>query len=120
VQIPKPSESDKQAFIEAMAPFEGAIVKPMFGNLGAFVNGNMFAGLFGSDLGVRLEESIDLDELARVPGSGPYGPAERPMSNYRSLPPDWAEQPELVTDWVRRAFDKVSALPPKVAKKGKN
>ena len=23
-------------------------VKPMFGNLGAFVHGNMFAGLFGA------------------------------------------------------------------------
>ena len=120
MQIPKPSQSDKQASIEAMAPFEGSIVKPTFGNLGAFVNGNMFAGLFGSDLGVRLTEASDFDELAHVRGSGLYGPADRPMSNYRSLPPDWAEQPELVTDWVGRAFDHVSALPPKVAKKGKN
>jgi hypothetical protein len=29
-------------------------IKPMFGNLGAFVNGNMFMGLFGSDIGVEL------------------------------------------------------------------
>ena len=26
----------------------------MFGNLGAFVNGNMFAGLFGADVGVKV------------------------------------------------------------------
>jgi len=26
----------------------------MFGNLGAFVNGNMFMGLFGADVGVKL------------------------------------------------------------------
>jgi TfoX/Sxy family transcriptional regulator of competence genes len=113
MQIPKPSESDKQAFIEAMAPFEGAIVKPMFGNLGAFVNGNMFAGLFGSDLGVRLTEASDFDELARVPGSGPYGPAERPMTNYRSLPSDWPERRDLVSEWVGRAFDQVLVLTPK-------
>jgi hypothetical protein len=29
-------------------------IKPMFGNLGEFVNGNMFMGLFGSDIGVEL------------------------------------------------------------------
>ena len=28
----------------------------MFGNLGAFVNGNMFMGLFGADIGVKLAE----------------------------------------------------------------
>ena len=28
----------------------------MFGNLGAFVHGNMFAGLFGPAVGVRLDE----------------------------------------------------------------
>jgi TfoX/Sxy family transcriptional regulator of competence genes len=31
-------------------------LKPMFGNLSAFVKGNMFAGLFGEDLFVRLPE----------------------------------------------------------------
>ena len=31
-------------------------VKPMFGNLGAFVNGNMFMGLFGSDVGLKLAD----------------------------------------------------------------
>ena len=29
----------------------------MFGNLGAFVNGNMFMGLFGSQVGVKLAET---------------------------------------------------------------
>lgn len=49
----------------------------MFGNLGVFVNGNMFAGLFGPDVGVRLDDAGH-DELAVVEGSGPFGPAERP------------------------------------------
>jgi hypothetical protein len=29
----------------------------MFGNVGAFVNGNMFMGLFGADVGVKLGDS---------------------------------------------------------------
>jgi TfoX/Sxy family transcriptional regulator of competence genes len=35
----------------------------MFGNLGAFVNGNMFAGLFGSTIGVKLIEGSSRAEL---------------------------------------------------------
>ncbi|TMI14728.1 TfoX/Sxy family protein [Candidatus Bathyarchaeota archaeon] len=31
-------------------------IRPMFGNISAFVNGNMFAGLFGNDLFVRLSD----------------------------------------------------------------
>jgi len=116
VQIPKPSERHKQAFADAVAPLHGAVVKPMFGNLGAFVNGNMFGGLFGPDLGVRLLEASDTDRLATLPGSGPFGPAERPMGGYVSLPADWPDRSELVAEWLGLAFDQVSSLPPKPAK----
>ena len=46
----------------------------MFGNLGAFVNGNMFMGLFGSDIGVKLLPA-DAAALLEVDGAGPFGPA---------------------------------------------
>ena len=39
MEILKPSEDDK-AWFRSLLP-EEAEVKPMFGNLGAFVNGNM-------------------------------------------------------------------------------
>jgi TfoX/Sxy family transcriptional regulator of competence genes len=90
-------------------------VKPMFGNLGAFVNGNMFAGLFGSAVGVRLDDQAQA-ELAAIDGSGPYGPAERPMGGYTSLPGAWRATPELAAGWVERALTHVSSLPPKVKK----
>jgi TfoX/Sxy family transcriptional regulator of competence genes len=48
MQIPKPTEDDKAFFRSVVPDAAGVEVKPMFGNLGAFVNGNMFAGLFGS------------------------------------------------------------------------
>lgn len=116
MQIPKPSEEDKRVFADAIASFEGAVVKPMFGNLGAFVNGNMFAGLFGPDLGVRLLHATDVERLAALPGSAPFGPAERPMGGYRSLPADWPNEPDLVDEWLGLAFDQVSALAPKAVK----
>jgi TfoX/Sxy family transcriptional regulator of competence genes len=115
VEIPKPSDDDKQ-FFRSLVPDDPAVeIKPMFGNLGAFVNGNMFAGLFGPAVGVRLNEG-DSRELASVDGSGPFGPAERPMGGYASLPESWRATPSLAAEWVERALSHVRALPPKVKK----
>jgi TfoX/Sxy family transcriptional regulator of competence genes len=115
VEIPKPSEDHKQFFRSILPEDPEVEVKPMFGNLGAFVRGNMFAGLFGPALGVRLAEA-DHAELAGIDGSGPFGPAERPMGGYISLPLAWRDSPELAADWVNRALAFGSAMPPKVAK----
>ncbi len=86
MEIPKPSEDDKQFFRSILPEDPEVEVKPMFGNLGAFVHGTRFAGLFGSAVGVRLA-GPDAAELSAVEGTGPFGPAERPMGGYLSLPP---------------------------------
>ena len=115
MEIPKPTEDDKQFFLGLIPDDPEVEVKPMFGNLGAFVHGNMFAGLFGPDVGVRLDETTQR-ELAAIDGSGPFGPAERPMGGYTSLPQAWRAQPDVAAGWVARALTHVSALPPKVKK----
>ena len=73
MQIPKPSEDDKDFFRSIMPDDPGVEVKPMFGNLGAFVNGNMFAGLFGSSVGVRVG-AADRAVLESPEGAEPFGP----------------------------------------------
>jgi TfoX/Sxy family transcriptional regulator of competence genes len=113
MEMPKPTEADKERFRSLVPDGPAVEVKPMFGNLGAFVNGNMFAGLFGSSLGVKLAPG-DLAELGKVPGAGPYGPAERPMGGYLALPP--AATDDEASAWVAKARDYVSTLPPKPAK----
>jgi TfoX/Sxy family transcriptional regulator of competence genes len=115
MEIPKATEADKEYFRSVLPEDPEVEVKPMFGNLGAFVHGNMFAGLFGAAIGVRLAES-DRAELAVVDGSGPFGPAERPMGGYLSLPPVWRDSPELAAGWVSRALTFASAMPAKPAK----
>ncbi len=40
--VPKPTTDDKARFTTLVAGDPRVAVKPMFGNLGAFVNGNMF------------------------------------------------------------------------------
>jgi TfoX/Sxy family transcriptional regulator of competence genes len=118
VEIPKPSEEDKQFFRSVLPDDPEVEVKPMFGNLGAFVHGNMFAGLFGPAVGVRLSEK-DAGELAGMGGAGPFGPAERPMAGYVSLPGAWRDDAGLAALWVEKARAHVSSLPPKVKKAGK-
>ena len=115
MEIPKPTEADKEFFRSVLPEDPEVEVKPMFGNLGAFVHGNMFAGLFGPAIGVRLAES-DQAELAAVDGSGPFGPSGRAMGGYLSLPLAWRDSPELAADWVSRALTHVSAMPPKKTK----
>jgi TfoX/Sxy family transcriptional regulator of competence genes len=115
MQIPKPSEEDREFFRSLIPEQPDVEIKPMFGNLGAFVHGNMFAGLFGTAVGVRLDDAASR-ELAAIDGTGPFGPAERPMGGYLSLPPGWRDSPGLAAAWVDRALTHVAALPPKVKK----
>ena len=115
MEIPKPSEADKEFFRSVLPDDPSVEVKPMFGNLGAFVHGNMFAGLFGPAVGVRLGDA-DQAELSEMDGSGPFGPAERPMGGYLSLPRHWRGTPEAAADWVARAYGHVAAMPPKAKK----
>src|SRR5215469_14909308 len=115
MQIPKASDEDKLYFRSLIPDRPDVEIKPMFGNLGAFVNGNMFAGLFGSAVGVRLDQA-GLDELAAIDGTGPFGPAERPMGGYASLPRIWRESPDLAAGWIERALSHTGSMPPKVAK----
>jgi TfoX/Sxy family transcriptional regulator of competence genes len=113
VEIPKPSDSDRERFRSLVPDDTRVEVKPMFGNLGAFVNGNMFMGLFGSDIGVKLT-AADQETLLHA-GGGPFGPHERPMGGYVSLPSGIGE-----TDarrWVAISLAHVGALPAKKKKR---
>jgi hypothetical protein len=111
MQVPKPTDADKERFRSLVPDDPRVTVKPMFGNLGAFVNGNMFLGLFGSDVGVKLPPDAAAELLA-TEGAGPFGPAERPMSGWVTLPPSL-----LATDasrsWVAKALAFVATMTPK-------
>src|SRR5918994_462145 len=109
MKIPKPTTEDKARF-ESLVPDDARVaVKPMFGNLGAFVDGNMFMGLFGSDVGIKLDDAAQ-SELSKA-GGGPFGPAERPMGGYVSLPATLNEA--AARQLIARSLAYVSRLPPK-------
>jgi TfoX/Sxy family transcriptional regulator of competence genes len=115
MQVPKPSEADKALFRSIVPDDPRVEVKAMFGNLGAFANGNMFMGLFGSEIGVKLSPA-DAATLLELDGAGPFGPAERPMGGYVSLPASFRGTPEAA-GWIARALGHVGAMPAKAMKR---
>ena len=113
--MPRPSDAAKELFRGLVPQGPGVALKPMFGNLAAFVNGNMFAGLFGEDLFVRLPD----DEAAAVrrDGGRDFEPmAGRAMKGYVLVPDGWRERPEAVAPLVERAMELTSRMPAKASK----
>jgi TfoX/Sxy family transcriptional regulator of competence genes len=110
--MPKPSEEAKAAFTKLVPGEPVVTMRPMFGNLAAFVNGNMFAGLFGEDLFVRLSE----DDGARVrrQGGRDFEPMPgRAMRGYVTVPSSWRSQPEGAKAWIKIALEQTRQMPPK-------
>ncbi len=111
MQIPKSSDADRERF-RAIVPVDPQVeIRPMFGNLGAFVNGNMFIGLYGSSIGLKLA-SADAAELMKMGGAGPFLSAERPMAGWVSLPEAMIGTADGGR-WIRRALDYVASAPAK-------
>jgi TfoX/Sxy family transcriptional regulator of competence genes len=110
MQMPKATDEDKARFAALVVELPGGETKPMFGQLGAFVHGNMFMGLFGSQVGVKLPKE-EQEELLAHPEAGPFGPEDRPMGGYVTLPAGWSAAE--ARPWVEKAFAHAAALPPK-------
>ncbi len=90
--------------------------RKMFGYPAAFVNGNMFAGLFQDQMFVRLggEDRAALDaeygavDFEPMPG--------RPMKKYACLPEAVLEDEALTAVYLAKALGHTAAMPPKQKK----
>jgi TfoX/Sxy family transcriptional regulator of competence genes len=110
--MPKPTEQAKAAFSKLVPDEPAVTLRPMFGNLSAFVNGNMFAGLFGEDLFVRLPD----DESAQVRKQGGRNFEPMPghaMKGYVVVPATWRSKPEAAVVLIKRSLALTRAMPPK-------
>jgi TfoX/Sxy family transcriptional regulator of competence genes len=112
--MPKPSEQAKAAFTRLVPDEPTVTMRPMFGNLAAFVNGNMFAGLFGEDLFVRLPD--DQSAPIRKQGGRDFEPmAGHAMNGYVMVPTTWSSKPAPTKTWIADALAFARGLPPKAA-----
>jgi TfoX/Sxy family transcriptional regulator of competence genes len=112
--MPKANPVTIKAFEALLPPDPRIVVRPMFGHKASFVNGHMFAGTFGPDVFVRLEEGDRADLLA-IDGAKPFEPMKgRPMSGYVQLPRRWIGKGAEAKAWVARALARTAGLPPKL------
>jgi TfoX/Sxy family transcriptional regulator of competence genes len=113
MKVPRSDENSKE-FFRSIIPDDARItIRPMFGNISAFVNGNMFTGLFGNDLFVRLPEESRKEILERKGASLLEPMKGKPMKEYVVIPKVWQNQHEIVKEWIARSLDWTSKLPPK-------
>ena len=115
--FPRPDEATK-AYFESVLPDDPRVqVRPMFGNVAGFLNGNMFIGVFGNDLLLRLSEE-DRAQLLQEEGAAIFEPMEgRPMKEYVQIPRTWRDEPDRVRGWVARSVEWVGDMPEKKPKK---
>ncbi len=124
MKIPKMDESARLALQVALRGKSEVEFKPMFGNLAAFLQGNMFAGVFGKAVFLRLSEEDRA--IAAGLGARPFEPmAGRPMKEYVEAPVGWIRHEKLLDEWLYRSLEYARSLPSKKgatrakAKKGK-
>jgi TfoX/Sxy family transcriptional regulator of competence genes len=113
MSMPRPDDASGEFFRDVVPDDPLIQTRPMFGNLAAFVNGNMFAGLYGDRVFVRLPPDAR-QELLACDGAGPFEPMPgRPMREYVVLPGAWCAAPETAQSWVLRSFQWAAGLPAK-------
>jgi hypothetical protein len=104
-KMEKTPEAVAAAFDRALPEDPRVERRQMFGFPAGFVGGSMFAGTFGPDVVVKLGPDGQ--------GLEPFVPmAGRPMTGFYTAP----REPAALAGYMQRAFEYVSALPPKAAR----
>jgi TfoX/Sxy family transcriptional regulator of competence genes len=117
MNIPRADEDTKEFFRSILPDDPRITIRPMFGNISAFVNGNMFTGLFGNDLFVRLSDE-SRRELLENKSAALLEPIKgKPMKEYVVIPKSWRNQHQTVRLWITRSLEWTGKLPPKKTKK---
>jgi TfoX/Sxy family transcriptional regulator of competence genes len=95
---------------------EDAVVerKKMFGYPAAFVNGNMFAGVFQDEIMLRLPEAKRA-EIAQAGATG-FAPMGRTMREYMLAPKSMQTDTAALASWLNEAFRFGLMLPAKEPK----
>jgi TfoX/Sxy family transcriptional regulator of competence genes len=108
------SDEEGKAFLSSVLPDDPRIqLRPMFGNQAVFVNGNMFAGLFGKQMFVRLPEAERL-WLMEQEGATEFSPMPgKAMKEYIVIPETWRQEPDKVRDWIGQSLAWIGAMPEK-------
>jgi TfoX/Sxy family transcriptional regulator of competence genes len=88
--------------------------KVMFGAPVYMVNRNMFAGVHGRNIFLRLSEADRRKIASDFDESATFEPVSRhAMKEYMTVPPALYEDEKTFKAWLKRAFDFTASLPAK-------
>lgn len=112
----KAPEEMVRIFENAMKDFPAATQRKMFGYPAAFVNGNMFAGLFQDRMFLRLSDE-DRAAIRKDYGTPLFEPIPgRPMRGYVEVPRYVLKSPRLLRLWLTKGMEYTKTLPVRVKK----
>ncbi len=112
----KPSTELSRILDETAEPFGLIERRKMFGCPAFYINGNMFAGVYGKQLFLRLppearaalETELEAKPFEPIPG--------RPMKEYVAMPEAVWSDSAAMDEWMRRSVEFAAAMPPKQPK----
>ena len=90
----------------------GVVEKKMFGGLAFMIGGNMFCGIVGDRLMVRVGPG-QFEEALKLPHARPMDFTGRPMKGMIYVEPAGIDSDGRLKEWVNRGMKFVSTLPPK-------
>src|SRR5260370_21843581 len=95
----------------AVVPGPPVVQPPMFGYPSAYVNGNMFAGLFKDSMILRLPDNLRAELIAV--GAEPFAPMPgRVMREYVTVPESVLSNHARLAAWIGKSLKYAEALPP--------
>jgi TfoX/Sxy family transcriptional regulator of competence genes len=114
MKMPKPSEEAKAALARVVPDEPAVTIKPMFGQMSGFVNGNMFIGIWGEELVLRLPE-LEIAKVKKQGGRDFEPMAGHKMSGYVLYGGEWkSKAPQAL---IKRALEEARKMPAKAPKK---
>lgn len=103
----------------AVAPSPPATLRKMFGYPAAFVNGNMFMGLFQEDMILRLPEA-ERAELLKIKDARIFEPMPGRLSReFVVVPAAMLASREQLRPWIAKALLYGETMKPKAGRSGK-
>jgi TfoX/Sxy family transcriptional regulator of competence genes len=97
---------------KAVAAHADLSERKMFGGLCLMSGGNMFAGIIGDELMLRVGKER-FEELLAKPGARPMDFTGRPMNGYIYVSPHAFATDKALSTWLEAALAFVETLPPK-------
>ena len=117
MKFKKPNHELALHLEEALTGFDCERRK-MFGQPAYFVNSNMFAGIFGDEMFIRLSESDREKNFSEYDESALFEPLKgRPMREYVVVPESLYMEDEEFSAWIEAAWSYANSIPPKKKKR---